>query len=58
MKFKNKIDFSELGLIEIEEDLEQAITEQLKAHGMTDEEIKQWFEEADKEEESSSIIKR
>lgn len=51
MKFKNKVDFSELGLIESEEDLEIAITEQLKAHGHTDEEIKQWFEEADKEEE-------
>jgi hypothetical protein len=32
-------------------EITEAITEQLKAHGYTDEEIKQWFEEADKEEE-------
>lgn len=42
---------TELGSIESEEDLDKAITEQLKAHGYTDEEIKKWFEEADKEEE-------
>jgi len=41
---------TELGIMESEEDVERAITEQLKAHGYTKAEIKKWFEEVDKEE--------
>lgn len=44
------IDDTEEELKRAEEDLEKAITGQLRAHGYTDEEIKKWFEEADKQE--------
>lgn len=49
-KLKFPIDGGELGEIISEEDLEKAITIQLKAHGYTKEEIRKWFEEADEEE--------
>lgn len=47
MKEKIKGDLYELGNVENLEDLDEAIKTQLKAHGMTDKEIKKWFEEVE-----------
>jgi hypothetical protein len=45
MEEKIKGDLYELGNVENLEDLDKALITQFKAHGMTDKEIKKWFEE-------------
>jgi hypothetical protein len=40
---------TELGIIKTEQDLDNAITVQLKAHGYTNVEIKEWFKEIENE---------
>jgi hypothetical protein len=47
MEEKIKGDLYELGNVENLEDLDKALITQFKAQGMTDKEIKQWFEEAE-----------
>lgn len=49
MNIEKEVEYYELGVIANEEDLQKAITAQLKTQGYSDDEVAQWFEEADSE---------